>query len=42
MSLPFKERELNDLRRLNIKEDSRTKNFLFLFHGINYCGGIKF
>lgn len=30
MSLVFKAMELNDLRRLNIKEHSRTKNFLLI------------
>lgn len=32
MSLVFKAMELNDLRRLNKKEHSRTKNFLLLVH----------
>lgn len=40
MSLLLKEIDLNVVR-LNIKLHSRTKSPIFLFHGINYCGGIS-
>lgn len=41
MSFVLKEVELNVVRRLNVKLHSTTKSPIFLFHGINYCGGIN-